>query len=173
MFLACCRQYENGECNRGGFCNFMHLKPVSKQLKKELYQGQRLSIKMLKPRGEEQSTRVRKTYRTGYAGGRYEDEYVFCMEESNLIFFIVMRLLVISTEEGEETVGATEETIEEITIAGMIDDAMTEETIEEMTEGIITAEMIEVVAIDEIVMIRTVDDNEWRSIEAKVVQTKT
>jgi len=34
---ACCRQYEMGECTRGGFCNFMHLKPISPQLKRELY----------------------------------------------------------------------------------------------------------------------------------------
>lgn len=27
---ACCRQYEQSECTRGGFCNFMHIKPVSK-----------------------------------------------------------------------------------------------------------------------------------------------
>jgi len=34
---ACCRQYEVGECTRSGFCNFMHLKPISRELRKELY----------------------------------------------------------------------------------------------------------------------------------------
>ncbi len=34
---ACCRQYEMGECTRAGFCNFMHLKPISRELRKELY----------------------------------------------------------------------------------------------------------------------------------------
>ncbi|XP_038062681.1 splicing factor U2AF 35 kDa subunit-like [Patiria miniata] len=34
---ACCRQYEMGECTRGGFCNFMHLKPISRQLRRDLY----------------------------------------------------------------------------------------------------------------------------------------
>lgn len=34
---ACCRQYETGECTRSGFCNFMHLKPISKKLRGELY----------------------------------------------------------------------------------------------------------------------------------------
>jgi len=34
---ACCRQYEMGECTRGGFCNFMHLKPISRELRKQLY----------------------------------------------------------------------------------------------------------------------------------------
>jgi len=34
---ACCRQYEMGECTRGGFCNFMHLKPISRELRHSLY----------------------------------------------------------------------------------------------------------------------------------------
>ncbi|KAG0085484.1 Splicing factor U2AF 26 kDa subunit [Podila epicladia] len=38
---ACCRQYETAECTRGGFCNFMHLKEVDRNLKKELYASQR------------------------------------------------------------------------------------------------------------------------------------
>merc|ERR1712154_530977 len=33
---ACC-QYEMGECVRSGFCNFMHLKPISRELRRELY----------------------------------------------------------------------------------------------------------------------------------------
>uniref|UniRef100_T1IP79 Splicing factor U2af 38 kDa subunit n=1 Tax=Strigamia maritima TaxID=126957 RepID=T1IP79_STRMM len=34
---ACCRQYEVGECTRSGFCNFMHLKPISRELRRELF----------------------------------------------------------------------------------------------------------------------------------------
>ena len=34
---ACCRQYEMGECVRAGFCNFMHLKPISRELRRDLY----------------------------------------------------------------------------------------------------------------------------------------
>jgi len=34
---ACCRQYEMGECTRSDFCNFMHLKPISRELRRELY----------------------------------------------------------------------------------------------------------------------------------------
>lgn len=37
---SCCRQYENGECNRGGYCNFMHLKYPARELKKELWASQ-------------------------------------------------------------------------------------------------------------------------------------
>ncbi len=57
----------------------MHLKPVSKSLKRELYEGQRLSIKMLKPRGDVDEHRARKQYRGNYAGGRddYLDGYYY------------------------------------------------------------------------------------------------
>ena len=34
---ACCRQYEMGECTRSGFCNFMYLKPISRDLRRILY----------------------------------------------------------------------------------------------------------------------------------------
>uniref|UniRef100_A0A5F4WE17 U2 small nuclear RNA auxiliary factor 1 like 4 n=1 Tax=Callithrix jacchus TaxID=9483 RepID=A0A5F4WE17_CALJA len=30
---SCCCQYEMGECTRGGFCNFMHLRPISQNLR--------------------------------------------------------------------------------------------------------------------------------------------
>ena len=32
-----CRQYEENTCNRGGYCNFMHLKPISRNLRKILF----------------------------------------------------------------------------------------------------------------------------------------
>ncbi|ELV09911.1 splicing factor U2AF 35 kDa subunit [Tupaia chinensis] len=40
---ACCRQYEMGECTQGGFCNLMHLKPISRELRRELYVRRRRS----------------------------------------------------------------------------------------------------------------------------------
>ena len=33
---ASCRLYENGECTRGGFCNFMHIKPVSRDVSRSI-----------------------------------------------------------------------------------------------------------------------------------------
>jgi len=45
---ACCRQYQMGECPRGGFCNFMHLKPISNSLRRKLY-----SVKSRRPGGRE------------------------------------------------------------------------------------------------------------------------
>lgn len=32
-----CRQYNEGLCQRGGFCNFMHPKHIDRDLKKQLY----------------------------------------------------------------------------------------------------------------------------------------
>lgn len=32
-----CRQYEENTCNRGGYCNFMHLRPISRDLRKRLF----------------------------------------------------------------------------------------------------------------------------------------
>jgi len=42
---SCCRQHEMGECTRGGYCNFMHMKSVTRKLKKELFASQKLMIK--------------------------------------------------------------------------------------------------------------------------------
>jgi len=33
---ARCRQYDEAVCNRGGHCNFMHIKPISRSLRKKL-----------------------------------------------------------------------------------------------------------------------------------------
>ena len=50
---ACCRQNENGECNRGGFCNFMHLRLPTPDLAKQLKHGQRVERKMHPPKTEQ------------------------------------------------------------------------------------------------------------------------
>jgi splicing factor U2AF subunit len=34
---AKCRQYNEGACDRGGYCNFMHPKHVSRDLKRTLF----------------------------------------------------------------------------------------------------------------------------------------
>lgn len=34
---ATCRQYEENTCNRGGYCNFMHLKRIGRELRRQLY----------------------------------------------------------------------------------------------------------------------------------------
>ncbi|XP_063714017.1 splicing factor U2AF 35 kDa subunit-like [Symsagittifera roscoffensis] len=62
---ACCRQYEMGECTRGGFCNFMHLKPISRELRRELY-GR--SKKSKKPKSRSKSRERRRS--RSRSGGR-------------------------------------------------------------------------------------------------------
>ncbi|EPS71674.1 hypothetical protein M569_03083, partial [Genlisea aurea] len=34
---ATCRQYEEDSCNRGGYCNFMHVKMIGRDLRKKLF----------------------------------------------------------------------------------------------------------------------------------------
>ncbi|EPS57173.1 hypothetical protein M569_17648, partial [Genlisea aurea] len=38
---ATCRQYEEDSCNRGGYCNFMHLKRIGRELRRQLFGKQR------------------------------------------------------------------------------------------------------------------------------------
>ncbi|KAJ6921125.1 U2 snRNP auxiliary factor small subunit family protein [Populus alba x Populus x berolinensis] len=43
---ATCRQYEENNCNRGGYCNFMHVKLIGRDLRRKLfgrYRGYRVS----------------------------------------------------------------------------------------------------------------------------------
>lgn len=61
---ACCRQYEMGECPRSGFCNFMHLKPISKRLKRELFKQYRRRSRS-SDRRDKRSRRSRSGSRSG------------------------------------------------------------------------------------------------------------
>ncbi|XVF69088.1 hypothetical protein PTKIN_Ptkin11bG0052500 [Pterospermum kingtungense] len=38
---ATCRQYDENTCNRGGYCNFMHLKRISRELRRQLFGNRR------------------------------------------------------------------------------------------------------------------------------------
>ena len=38
---ARCRQYDEANCNRGGHCNFLHIKPVGRSLMRDLHEDQR------------------------------------------------------------------------------------------------------------------------------------
>ncbi|XP_006788378.1 splicing factor U2AF 35 kDa subunit [Neolamprologus brichardi] len=70
---ACCRQYEIGECTRGGFCNFMHLKPISRELRRELYGRRRKSRIRSRSRSRDRRSRSRDRERDrdrGRGGGR-------------------------------------------------------------------------------------------------------
>jgi len=52
---ACCRQYEMGECTRGGFCNFMHLKPISRELRRKLYNRSKMRSSKRRERSRSRS----------------------------------------------------------------------------------------------------------------------
>jgi len=54
---ACCRQYELGGCTKGAFCNFMHLKPISRELRRKLYGGSRRSPPRQRRRDDERGDR--------------------------------------------------------------------------------------------------------------------
>eukprot|EP01118_Nematostelium_gracile_P017334 TRINITY_DN736_c0_g1_i2.p1 TRINITY_DN736_c0_g1~~TRINITY_DN736_c0_g1_i2.p1 ORF type:complete len:137 (+),score=31.65 TRINITY_DN736_c0_g1_i2:288-698(+) len=43
---ASCRQYENRECTRGGHCNFMHLKQITRELHKYLFYKRKQAAKI-------------------------------------------------------------------------------------------------------------------------------
>ncbi|SJX64136.1 related to splicing factor U2AF 35 kd subunit [Sporisorium reilianum f. sp. reilianum] len=51
---ACCRQNETNECNRGGFCNFMHLRYASRPIRKQL--NHQLAVELRKRRDEGRDT---------------------------------------------------------------------------------------------------------------------
>ncbi|UZJ52561.1 hypothetical protein CBS101457_001881 [Exobasidium rhododendri] len=42
---ACCRQHETNECQRGGFCNFMHVRPPNGRLVRALNHEQAVEIR--------------------------------------------------------------------------------------------------------------------------------
>ncbi|KAI8073250.1 hypothetical protein BC940DRAFT_290913 [Gongronella butleri] len=78
---ACCRQNEIAECNRGGFCNFMHLQHPSRSLRRELWDAQRLSIREKrreqreKEDGERHQRATEGTPNSGAPGGAPEEEH--------------------------------------------------------------------------------------------------
>nr|XP_048332549.1 splicing factor U2af small subunit B-like isoform X2 [Ziziphus jujuba var. spinosa] len=50
---ATCRQFEENNCNRGGYCNFMHVKLIGRDLRRKLYgryRGSRSRSRSLSPR---------------------------------------------------------------------------------------------------------------------------
>ncbi|XP_063922433.1 splicing factor U2af 38 kDa subunit isoform X1 [Zophobas morio] len=56
---ACCRQYEMGECTRSGFCNFMHLKPISRELRRYLYSRRKSGRRRSRSRSPRRRSRSR------------------------------------------------------------------------------------------------------------------
>lgn len=75
---ATCRQYEENVCNRGGYCNFMHLKKISKELRRKLFGRNRRrrsrsrsrSRSPVRNRGYEEHSRGGRGFGRGGGGGR-------------------------------------------------------------------------------------------------------
>ncbi|KAI4388529.1 hypothetical protein MLD38_000849 [Melastoma candidum] len=63
---ATCRQFEENNCNRGGYCNFMHVKMIGRELRRKLfgrYNGYRISKSRSRSRSRSVSPRAhRKDY---------------------------------------------------------------------------------------------------------------
>eukprot|EP01062_Namystynia_karyoxenos_P054707 TRINITY_DN4514_c0_g1_i1.p1 TRINITY_DN4514_c0_g1~~TRINITY_DN4514_c0_g1_i1.p1 ORF type:complete len:296 (+),score=94.16 TRINITY_DN4514_c0_g1_i1:94-888(+) len=78
---ASCRQYEERECARGGLCNFMHLKSVSRALLRDLFSEQRRLYKSRRKAAKraklaaqrEREEQARKRSRGDGAGGEGGD----------------------------------------------------------------------------------------------------
>ncbi|KAL3621568.1 hypothetical protein CASFOL_036480 [Castilleja foliolosa] len=91
---ATCRQYEENSCNRGGYCNFMHVKLIGRELRRKLfgrsnhnhgrYWGTRSRSRSPSPSQKSHSRRDRDNRERDYdrrgggssrrSGGRYESE---------------------------------------------------------------------------------------------------
>jgi splicing factor U2AF subunit len=50
---SCCRQHENNECSRGGYCNFMHLRRCSPPMLRRLMAGQREERRLRRERRDD------------------------------------------------------------------------------------------------------------------------
>ncbi|XP_057445182.1 splicing factor U2af small subunit B [Lotus japonicus] len=46
---ATCRQYEENSCNRGGYCNFMHVKLIGRDLRRKLFSSHSFRIRSRSP----------------------------------------------------------------------------------------------------------------------------
>ncbi|KAL9940269.1 hypothetical protein V8E36_000974 [Tilletia maclaganii] len=66
---ACCRQNETNECNRGGFCNFMHLRYPSTALLKELQHQLAVELRERKRRGADGDVAMTNAPPGGGGGG--------------------------------------------------------------------------------------------------------
>ncbi|KAH7372406.1 hypothetical protein KP509_17G002300 [Ceratopteris richardii] len=66
---ATCRQYEENTCNRGGYCNFMHLKKISRDLRRKLF-GRHRRRSRSRSRSPRSNHERRERPFDGYHGGR-------------------------------------------------------------------------------------------------------
>ncbi|KAF8071122.1 U2AF35A [Scenedesmus sp. PABB004] len=68
---ATCRQYEENTCNRGGYCNFMHIKPIGRELRKALFGRYKHRSDSRERERRRSPPRGRDFGRGGFGGGGY------------------------------------------------------------------------------------------------------
>ncbi|KAJ0027365.1 splicing factor U2af small subunit B-like [Pistacia vera] len=73
---ATCRQYEENVCNRGGYCNFMHLKKISRDLRRRLFgrNRRRRSRSRSRSRSPHKHRGYEERAHGGRGSGRRDDE---------------------------------------------------------------------------------------------------
>lgn len=82
---ATCRQYEENACNRGGYCNFMHLKRISRELRRQLFG--RYRRRRSHSRSRSRSPYRHRSHEEYYHGGRgshrrYDDRDLYHESQS-------------------------------------------------------------------------------------------
>lgn len=66
---ARCRQYRDGTCKRGAYCNYMHIKPISRSFKRELFEKMYLEHPEYRHKKRQEPSRSRSRGRRGGGGG--------------------------------------------------------------------------------------------------------
>ncbi|GLT94566.1 hypothetical protein SLE2022_123020 [Rubroshorea leprosula] len=69
---ATCRQFEENNCNRGGYCNFMHVKVIGRELRRKLF-GRYRSYRASRSRSRSASPRHRRDFDRREKGDRDRD----------------------------------------------------------------------------------------------------
>ncbi|XP_042515416.1 splicing factor U2af small subunit B-like isoform X2 [Macadamia integrifolia] len=71
---ATCRQYEENTCNRGGYCNFMHLKKISRELRRQLFGRYRRRRSRSRSRSPIRQRNYKEHPHGGRGHGRWHDD---------------------------------------------------------------------------------------------------
>lgn len=71
---ACCRQNDLGECNRGGFCNFMHLREPPTEMLKELHAQQRVERRLNPSQRDIERQKEMEMFNTQFGGSAPVDQ---------------------------------------------------------------------------------------------------
>ncbi|KAF9597081.1 hypothetical protein IFM89_015272 [Coptis chinensis] len=71
---ATCRQYEENTCNRGGYCNFMHLKKISRELRRQLFGRYRRRHSRSRSRSPHKNRNYEERSHGGRGQGRRSDD---------------------------------------------------------------------------------------------------